>query len=167
LCRCDNQDCGKEFLKERWRKKRFCSNICAMAVIGGKPTSPKASKGKGGIRTDISPEIYFYSRWEANVARLFTHLRMSWEYAPTSFDIGRQMYTPDFYLPETDMYIEVKNFMWTYSKIRDEKFRTAYPNIPLLVILKVDYMELERRYTHLIPRWEYKNSKVPNPGGGY
>jgi hypothetical protein len=39
---------------------KFCSNKCAMAVIGGKPTSPKAARGKAGIRKDVSNEIYFY-----------------------------------------------------------------------------------------------------------
>lgn len=131
-----------------------------MTVIGGRPTSPKASKGKNGIRKDISPTINFYSRWEANIARMYTFLNMRWQYAPKSFDIGGQTYTPDFYLPEKDMYIEVKNFWWTYSKIRDEKFRTIYPHIHLDVVLKEEYLKLEKQYAHLIPNWEYKNSKL-------
>ena len=130
-----------------------------MRVVGSQPTSPKASKGKAGIRQDISPTIYFYSRWEANIARLYTYLKIPWVYAPTSFDIGGQKYTPDFYLPEKDAYVEVKNFWWEYSKIRDEKFRKRYPNIPLEVILKADYLKLEKQYSHLIPQWEYRNSK--------
>ncbi len=107
-----------------------------MKIIGSRPTSPKASKGKNGVRYDISPTINFYSRWEANIARLFTFLNVRWEYAPKSFDIGGQMYTPDFYLPEENKYVEVKNFWWSYSKIRDEKFRSRYPAITLDVILK-------------------------------
>jgi len=131
-----------------------------MTVIGGQPTSPKASKGKNGIRKDISSTINFYSRWEANIARLYTYLKIRWEYAPKSFNIGGQMYTPDFFLPETDTYIEVKNFWWTYSKIRDEKFRMHYPNVRLEVILKDEYLKLEKQYAHHIPKWEYKNSKL-------
>ena len=130
-----------------------------MAVIGGKPTSPKASKGKGGIRPDIHPTIYFYSRWEANIARLYTYLQIKWIYSPMTFDIGGQKYTPDFYLPEKKTYVEVKNFWWEYSRIRDEKFREHYPNILLEVILKDEYLKLERQYAHLIPKWEYRNSK--------
>jgi len=156
---CRNPDCNKKFLKERWRKKRFCSNICAMRVIGGQPTSPRASKGKGGIRKDISPTIYFYSRWEANMARLYSYLNIPWEYAPATFDIGGQKYTPDFYLPKTKTYVEVKNFWWKYSKERDEKFRALYPDIQLEVILKDDYLQMEKVYARLIPHWEYKNSK--------
>ncbi|OGZ85541.1 MAG: hypothetical protein A2401_02150 [Candidatus Staskawiczbacteria bacterium RIFOXYC1_FULL_38_18] len=59
---CANQKCKKVFLVERWMKRKYCSNKCAMAVTGGKPTSPKASRGKAGIRKDISDTIYFHSR---------------------------------------------------------------------------------------------------------
>ena len=53
------------------------------------------------------------------MARLYTHLKVKWKYAPRSFDIGRHTYTPDFYLPGTNTYIEVKNFWGEYSRIRD------------------------------------------------
>lgn len=158
---CANLECSKRFLKEVWRtKRRFCSNQCAMKIIGGRPTSPKASKGKNGIRLDISSTINFYSRWEANIARLFTVLNIKWQYAPRSFDIGGQRYTPDFYLPDKDAYIEVKNFWWPYSKKRDEKFRERYPSLRLEVILKDEYVWLEKYFSHLVPHWEYKNSKL-------
>ncbi|MDA1337170.1 MAG: hypothetical protein O3C23_00130 [bacterium] len=157
--RCENQECMKTFSVWPYQAKRkFCSNQCAMTVIGGQPTSPRASRGKAGIRRDIDPTIYFYSRWEANMARLYTYLGIAWLYAPTSFDIGGQIYTPDFYLPGFEKYIEVKNFWWKYSKERDEKFRKLYPHIKLDVILKPEYLALEKRYAKLIPVWEYRNT---------
>ncbi len=126
--------------------------------MGGKPTSAKASRGKAGIRKDISETIYFHSRWEANYARMLNYLGVKWEYEPKTFDLGMQNYTPDFYLPETDEYIEVKNFLWKYSKIRDEKFRKLYPGIKLKMILKEDYLKLQEKYAKLIKDWEYNNS---------
>lgn len=157
---CANHNCGKKFLVERWKKTKYCSIHCLIRDIGSRPTSPKASKGKNGIRKDISPTINFYSRWEANIARLFTLPKIKWEYAPQSFDIGGQRYTPDFYLPDKDVYVEVKNFWWSYSKMRDQKFRKRYPNIRLEVILKDEYVWLEKYFSHLVPHWEYKNSKL-------
>jgi hypothetical protein len=159
---CANPKCRKVFLEERWMKRKFCSNKCAMAVIGGKPTSPKAARGKAGIRKDINKTIYFYSRWEANIARLYNFLGIKWIHQPKTFDLGSQNYTPDFYLPDSDIYIEVKNFLWEYSKIRDEKFRRLYPDIRLTLILKEDYLKLEKTYSSLIPNWEFKNSPFPN-----
>ena len=159
---CANPHCGKVFLRERWMKRKFCSNECTMEVVGGRPTSPRAARGKAGIRKDISRTIYFYSRWEANVARLFNYLGIKWMYQPRTFDLGSQNYTPDFYLPDYNIYIEVKNFLWKYSKIRDRKFRKLYPNIKLILLLKKNYLELERKYSHSIKNWEYKNSPFPN-----
>lgn len=101
------------------RKRKFCSNKCAMKIIGGLTTSPRASKGKPGIRVDIHPEICFYSTWEANIARTFNLVNIIWEYAPRIFDLGTHTYRPDFYLPQYDTYIEVKNFMNAYSLKRD------------------------------------------------
>lgn len=155
---CANPKCGKTFSYERYRPQKYCSVSCNMAVTGRQPTSPKASRGKAGIRPDISPSLYFYSRWEANIARLYTYLGIRWEFTPRSFDIGGQTYTPDFYLPDQDTYVEVKNFWGDYSRARDTKFRNAYPGVRLKVILKDEYIELEHSYAQFIPRWEYKNS---------
>jgi len=51
---------------------------------------------------------------EAELARIFDFYRIAWEYEPRSFpivwnDFGRpvEFFTPDFYLPEFDVYIEV------------------------------------------------------------
>ncbi len=159
---CANPRCKKVFLQERWQKRKFCSKKCAIEVIGGKPTSPKAARGKAGIRKDISKTIYFYSRWEANFARLCNYLNIGWIHQPKTFNLGSQKYTPDFYLPNYDLYIEVKNFLWKYSKIRDEKFRKLYPDIELILLLKKDYLKLQDEYSHLIKHWEYKNSPFPN-----
>ena len=39
------------------KRRKYCSNPCAIKTIGSRTTSPKASKGKSGIRNDISPDI--------------------------------------------------------------------------------------------------------------
>lgn len=161
---CANVACGKKFSKEPWRKKRFCSVTCAMHVTGSRPTSPKAARAKAGIRPDINDTTYFYSRWEANLARLFNYLGIVWIHQPTTFDLGGQKYTPDFYLPNDDLYIEVKNFLGPYSKERDDRFRELRPDVDLWLLLKAEYLELEATYACLIPNWEYKNSKFENPG---
>ncbi len=160
---CANPRCGKVFLKEKWmRNRKFCSNKCTMEVIGGRPTSPKAARGKAGVRKDIDKNIYFYSRWEANIARLFNLLGVKWIHQAKIFDLVSQTYTPDFYLPEYNIYIEVKNFLWRYSKIRDRKFRKFYPEIILILLLKKDYLEFEKKYSHFIKNWEFRNSPFPN-----
>ncbi len=155
---CNNPKCKRIFLIERWMKRKYCSNVCAMAITGGKPTSPKASRGKAGIRKDISETIYFHSRWEANYARVLNYLNVRWEYEPKTFDLETQNYTPDFYLPDSNEYVEVKNFLWKYSKVRDEKFRKLYPKIKLQLLLKEDYLKLQNKYAKFIVNWEFNSS---------
>lgn len=157
--RCCYLNCGKIFIVEPWKKTKFCSNLCAMKVIGGQATSPRAARAKAGIRLDINSSCYFYSRWEANLARLLNLFDVTWVHQPKTFDLGNQKYTPDFYLPELDLYIEVKNFLAPYSKKRDERFRKAFPNLHLKLLLKEEYLNLEKTFSSLIPCWEYSNSK--------
>jgi len=126
-----------------------------MKVIGSRPTSAKASRGKYGARDDIHTNIHFRSRWEANVARLYTHLGIAWMYEPRTFDIGGHTYTPDFYLPYYDEFIEIKNYLNPYSAKRDLGFRKHYPQIVLKLLLKDEYRTLEKRYGRSILNWEF------------
>jgi hypothetical protein len=158
---CANHYCKSLFTFERYKNRLFCSTSCAIKTIGSRPTSAKASRGKSGIRPDIDGESNFHSRWEANIARWYTFLRVEWVYEPKSFDIGNQMYTPDFYLPEFDMYVEVKNFWSEYSSTRDLKFRNTFPDLRLEVILKKEYLEIQEQFCEYIPYWEYNNGPLP------
>lgn len=153
---CQNPECKREIELVPYLAKtqQYCSNACTMHVVGRQTTSPKASKGKPGIRTDIDSDICFYSTWEANIARVFNLLDITWEYAPKIFDLGSHTYRPDFYLPKDNMYIEVKNFMNDYSFKRDQLFRIKYPHIKLEVLSRKEYKEIEVDYKPLIDFWE-------------
>ncbi len=147
--------CGETFQTPRWQNHKYCSVRCSIRDIGSRRTSPKAARGKSGIRPDIHPAIRFYSRWEANFARILTLLKISWEFQPRAFDLGFQKYTPDFYLRDSHEYIEIKNFLSEYSKRRDEEFRKLFPNITLILILKKEYLELQEKFAPLIDNWEF------------
>lgn len=148
--------CKKEFriLPYLVKRRKFCSVKCSIHVIGRLTTSPKASKGKPGIRLDVDSNICFYSTWEANVARVYNLVGIVWQYAPKIFDLGKHTYRPDFYLPNEDMYIEVKNFMNKYSFERDRLFRQKFPDIKLEVLSKDKYRKIEANYKPLIDSWE-------------
>lgn len=148
-------NCGKEFKTQRWENHKYCSVTCAIHDIGSRKTSPKAARGKSGVRPDINSADYFYSRWEANFARILNFTCLKWEFQPKTFALGTQKYTPDFYLPELNLYVEVKNFLSSYSLNRDRMFRKLYPKENLLLILKEDYLHLQKEFAPLIKNWEY------------
>lgn len=136
------------------KTQKYCSIHCNIVRLGRKTTSPKASKGKNGIRLDIDPKINFYSTWEANVARVYNLVGLKWKYAPKLFDLGEHTYRPDFYLPDFDTYIEVKNYMSDYSSLRDRLFRKLFPNTKLELILKDTYQDIKSNYKDLVEGWE-------------
>lgn len=82
-------------------------------------------------------------------------LKVEWIHQPQTFQLESQKYTPDFYLPQLDLYIEIKNFLNDYSRNRDEEFRRVYPNLKLELILKKEYLLLEDQYADEIPMWEF------------
>lgn len=153
---CHNINCKKVVMLPPYLAKtqKYCSNACVISVVGRLTTSPKAAKSKPGIRLDIDPSLCFYSTWEANIARVFTLVGIEWVYAPTIFDLGSHTYRPDFYLPNDDVYIEVKNFMGSYSLERDMLFRDIYFHIKLEILGKKEYKEIEYYYRPLIDTWE-------------
>lgn len=161
---CLNPNCQKKFELKFWRPShkpiKYCGRLCAIRDVGSRPTSPRASRGLAGIRKDISDTAYFFSRWEANYARLMNYLNVKWVHQPRTFQLRAQRYTPDFYLPETGTYIEIKNFLSDYSRKRDEEFRQLYPTINLKLILKEEYLALQNQYALRIPTWEYSFPSV-------
>ncbi|MBI2590894.1 MAG: hypothetical protein HYW33_03400 [Candidatus Blackburnbacteria bacterium] len=154
--RCTNPVCNKNFEVVPYlaKTRKFCTAHCAISFIGRQTTSPKAAKSKPGIRQDIDSNICFYSTWEANVARVFNLIGLRWEYAPKIFDLGEHTYRPDFYLPDDDLFIEVKNFMGKYSLERDKLFRQKYPKVKLEILARPEYEKIKLDYALLIERWE-------------
>ena len=147
--------CSKKFLIERWQKRKYCSINCWSHILGSRPTSPKAARAKAGIRPDIDPNLYFFSRWEANYARILNLLKIKWQFQPKTFNLKTQKYTPDFYLLDEDTYIEIKNFLSDYSAKRDKEFRELNPNIKLKLILRSDYLKLQEQFSPQIQNWEF------------
>lgn len=87
---------------------------------------------KSGPREDLG-DARFRSGWEASVARWFNHQGIVWEYEPVRFRFlnikrGTRGYTPDFYLPELDLYVEVKGNLPAQDKTRMRRFRKNFPD---------------------------------------
>ena len=160
----DCKNCGKVFETPRWQNHIYCSVHCSIHDIGSRPTSPRAARAKAGIRLDINPTMYFFSRWEANFARLMNFRGVVWKFQPKTFLLKTQRYTPDFYLPETNEYIEIKNYLSEYSRNRDHEFRECFPSIKLRLVLKADYLKLQEEFAPLINEWEF--GTMPSRKGG-
>ena len=94
----------------------------------------RSFKGKivGGKRKDLESD-YFRSKWEANYARYLNQMEINWEYESKTFwfeDIrsGTTSYTPDFYLPDSGRWFEVKGQWDSKSKTKLRRFKKYHPD---------------------------------------
>lgn len=117
------------------------------------------SRCKGGFREDLNQ--YFRSSWEANIARYFNFLSLAWEYEPRRFNFediesGVLSYMPDFYLPQLDIWIEVKGWMNEKSKTQLNYFEQFYPEYysKLVLIDEEKYCEIESDFKYTVSKWE-------------
>ena len=89
-------------------------------------------------------------------ARLLDFYRVAWEYEPRSFPIqwdrdGRvlESFTPDFYLPDFDLYVELttmKQSLVTKKNRKVKLLREIYPHINIQVFYQKDFQNLIFKY---------------------
>jgi predicted nuclease of restriction endonuclease-like RecB superfamily len=84
--------------------------------------------------------IWLKSGWEEAFAKWCDKNNITWLYEPKTFDLGNTTYTPDFYLPETDEYVEVKGW-WRDDAI--EKFRLFKQNYRYIKLTLLERKELK------------------------
>jgi len=72
------------------------------------------------------------SSWEVAYAKYLDKNNIKWLYESKTFNLGNCTYTPDFYLPETNTYVEIKGYWYREAKTRYLKFRRKFGNIELL-----------------------------------
>jgi len=141
---------GKKLSKEH-RKK--LSKALEEGYRTGKREVPKHGSGKAGVRGDLGQ--FFRSNYEANIARILNYHQIRWLYEPKRFDLGKYKYRPDFYLPDKDLWIEVKG--WIRPETEEKvayQIREFNKDHKLLVIDEKKYSQLEQKYKPLISEWD-------------
>jgi len=93
---------------------------------------------------------------EEMFANLLDFYRIQWQYEPRSFPLqwdkdGKVMeaFTPDFYLPEVDLYVELTTMKQTLVTRKNRKIkllRAIYPHINIQVFYQKDFQDLVFKY---------------------
>jgi hypothetical protein len=93
---------------------------------------------------------------EEMFANLLDFYRIQWEYEPRSFPLQwdkdggvTEAFTPDFYLPELDLYVEVttmKQSLVTRKNRKVKLLRAIYPHINIQVFYQKDFQDLVFKY---------------------
>lgn len=106
----------------------YCTIGCVTGHIQSMPNVSERSGVKSILsqnsndRWDKITDKWYRSNYEVYVARYLKSLSAKWEYETVSLRLGSATYTPDFYLPEKDLFIEVKGLWASSSK---KKFHMA------------------------------------------
>ena len=118
------------------------------------------SRTKSGKRADLN-NVFFRSSWEANIARYYNFIGVKWEFEPKTFIFknitrGSVSYTPDFYLPDEDKWVEVKGWFDGKSKTKLKRFKEQYPEEykKLQLITEKEYNEIKKKLSSYIKNWE-------------
>jgi hypoxanthine phosphoribosyltransferase len=90
---------------------------------------------------------------ERECARLLDFYGVPWEYEPRTFALEEvrvtQAFTPDFYLPEQNLYVEVtvmKQALVTRKNRKLRKLRQRYPNVRIKLFYRRDIERLAQRF---------------------
>ena len=94
----------------------------------------------------------FANESEHEFARILDFYKIKWEYEPTTFPIAwdaegyvRESFTPDFYLPDYGIFIELttmKQSLVTKKNRKVRLFEQHYPDIPIKLFYGKDYKAL-------------------------
>lgn len=104
--------------------------------------------------TSLRPSEFAHPS-EDDFARLLDFYRIEWLYEPRAFPLRwngsdiAEMFTPDFYLPELDLYIELttlKQDLITAKNRKLRRLRELYPEINIKLLTKNDFIRLLAKY---------------------
>ena len=100
--------------------------------------------------------VDFAHNSERQFAKLLDFYQITWDYEPTTFEIDwdrngtcTHRFSPDFYLPEFDLYIEITTLNQKLVTKKNRKVRrlsTLYPDVRCKILYQRDYLNLLIKY---------------------
>lgn len=115
--------------------------------------TPSTSTAGESLKSDATP---FAHESERQFAQLLDFYALDWEYEPRSFDLawgpdGRvvKRFTPDFYLPDFDLFIEITTLnqkLVTKKNGKVRRLRELYPEVRCKIFYQRDYVSLVQKY---------------------
>ena len=101
-------------------------------------------------------EPRFANEAELECAKLLDFYGVPWQYEPRTFVLERdeegrviEAFTPDFYLPEQDLYVEItvmKQSLVTRKNRKLRKLRRLYPDVRVKLFYRRDIERLAQRF---------------------
>jgi hypothetical protein len=116
-------------------------------------TSPDAKTGDATLPHE---QVRFAHNSERQFAKLLDFYGIAWDYEPRTFTLERdnagnpvQAFTPDFYLPAYDLYIEITTLnqkLVTKKNRKARRLQELFPDVRVKVLYQRDYLHLLVKY---------------------
>jgi hypothetical protein len=100
--------------------------------------------------------VDFAHESERQYARLLDFYQIEWTYEPHTFDIEHdadgtvtKRFSPDFYLPDFDLHIEVTTMnqkLVTKKNRKVRRLRELFPDVKIKIFYQRDYLALLQKY---------------------
>ncbi len=114
---------------------------------------PRSSDPKGPASTSGKPDQTpaFAHPSEEEFSKILDFYGLRWEYEPRSFPLRwdgeqmREMFTPDFYLPDLDLFVELttmRQSLVTEKNRKLRRLRELYPDVNIRLLYRRDYHRL-------------------------
>jgi hypoxanthine phosphoribosyltransferase len=154
---------GTKYGEPQWRSEKWAilnRGMSSLSLILG-----RVVRGRCYLSWRMRPEsgdfqeysgTVFANEAEVECARLLDFYGIRWEYEPRSFPLetdeeGRvvEAFTPDFFLPEQELYLEVtvmKQSLVTRKNRKIRKFRERYPDVKVKLFTRRDFERLGQKY---------------------
>ena len=104
----------------------------------------------------MTEQARFAHASEAELARILDYYGVAWDYEPRTFPIlwntdGKviESFSPDFYLPELDLYVELTTLKQSLVRRKNRKLRRLrelYPDIKVKLFYGKDFRALMLKY---------------------
>ena len=141
-----------EKAKEMWRTKDMTErNKKTSEKLRGKNNHFWGKNGKKSLRYGKTPPhgkgayykgIWMRSSWEIKIAEWLDKQNWKWLYEPKRFELKNKTYCPDFYLPDLNVWWEIKGWFHKRHQETIKQFRELYPYEKLVVVTKEVYEEV-------------------------
>ena len=130
---------------------RLTPDAMASAIVAVAP--PESQRALVAVHPEGAK---FVHPSEEVFANLLDFYRVPWEYEPRSFPLqwdkdGNviEAFTPDFYLPEFDLYLEIttmKQALVTKKNRKVKLLKAIYPHINIQIFYQKDFQDLFEKY---------------------
>ena len=123
--------------------------------MAGSKVNSDANGAKTKIASESDEPPHFAHPSEQEFARILDFYGLRWDYEPRSFplrwdgDRVLEMLTPDFYLPDLDLYIELTTMKQSLVTVKNRKIRhmhEVHPEINIKLLYRKDFHRLLAKY---------------------